>query len=341
MLLGETSSAGTHSYPGLKVVALVGPSGTGKSHRASIVADRFGADAVLDDGLLIAGGKILAGSSAKRESTRAAAVRRALLEDPAHVEDIRQALIETAPSCLLVIGISRGMVGRVVRRLELPPPERILAIEEFASPHQMRKALRIRRSEGKHVIPAPTLEVRKSFAGYPVDPLRIFLKPRKGRGPGGGRPRGVFVEKSVVRPTWSALGRFYIEEAVLAAIAARAAVDTPGVGRVFQVKVDASSEGVSFDLSLGVVYGMAIQAVAAEASRRVVGAVEHMTALACRRVDIRVSGVVAPDRGRGGRGRAARGRAARGDASTRNAPAEVAAGVEPTSNGGINSPQGF
>ena len=37
----------------MKVVAFVGPSGTGKSHRAIGIAHKNNCDAIIDDGLLI------------------------------------------------------------------------------------------------------------------------------------------------------------------------------------------------------------------------------------------------------------------------------------------------
>ena len=43
----------------MKVVAFVGPSGTGKSHRAIGIAHKNNCDAIIDDGLLIKGTKIL------------------------------------------------------------------------------------------------------------------------------------------------------------------------------------------------------------------------------------------------------------------------------------------
>ena len=42
----------------MDVIALVGPSGTGKSHRALLVAHKHQADAIIDDGILIKDGKI-------------------------------------------------------------------------------------------------------------------------------------------------------------------------------------------------------------------------------------------------------------------------------------------
>ena len=49
----------------IKVYALVGESGTGKSFRAKLVAQKHGIDMIIDDGLLIRDNRILAGHSAK------------------------------------------------------------------------------------------------------------------------------------------------------------------------------------------------------------------------------------------------------------------------------------
>jgi len=51
---------------GVKTYALVGPSGTGKSFRAKLVAQKYGIELIIDDGLLIRGDQILAGRSAKK-----------------------------------------------------------------------------------------------------------------------------------------------------------------------------------------------------------------------------------------------------------------------------------
>ena len=48
----------------MKVIAFVGPSGTGKSYRSVMVSQKYGADAIIDDGLLISHGKVIAGTSA-------------------------------------------------------------------------------------------------------------------------------------------------------------------------------------------------------------------------------------------------------------------------------------
>ena len=54
----------------MKVYALVGRSGTGKSHHSMWVARENNIDYIIDDGLLVSDNKIIAGKSAKRGSRR-------------------------------------------------------------------------------------------------------------------------------------------------------------------------------------------------------------------------------------------------------------------------------
>ena len=56
---------------GIKVFALVGRSGTGKSHHSKLLAQKYHIDLIIDDGLLIRGDKILAASVYYTPTTRA------------------------------------------------------------------------------------------------------------------------------------------------------------------------------------------------------------------------------------------------------------------------------
>lgn len=79
-------------HTGLTVFALVGESGTGKSFRAKLLAQKYGIEAIIDDGLLIKDDKILAGKTAKHEKTYMGAVRIALFDDKQHRDDVAKAL---------------------------------------------------------------------------------------------------------------------------------------------------------------------------------------------------------------------------------------------------------
>ena len=51
-------------FESIKVYAFVGPSGTGKSYRAQMVAGEKDIHFIIDDGLLINDNKVIAGESA-------------------------------------------------------------------------------------------------------------------------------------------------------------------------------------------------------------------------------------------------------------------------------------
>ena len=101
----------------MDVVALVGPSGTGKSHRALQVAHEQNADAIIDDGILIKDGHIIAGESAKTEKSKIMAVRRAIFVLPGHAEEVRDAIQKIQPHRILIIGTSENMVHKIAQTL--------------------------------------------------------------------------------------------------------------------------------------------------------------------------------------------------------------------------------
>lgn len=256
----------------MEVIALVGSAGSGKSHRAGIIAHRHNCECIIDDGLLIREGKIVAGTSAKREDNKMAAVKRAIFHEKEHREEVRTALWSFKPKKVLVLGTSDDMIVKICNALDLPHPEHTVRIEDIASPAQIRLARRKRRQEGKHVIPAPTFEVKKTFSGYMVDPLRFLTKRED-------ELDAVALEKSVVRPTFSSLGRFLIADTVVAAIATRAAEEVEGIGRVGRVVVDSRREGVTVELEIILRYGYPIWEALKLAQKQVTEKIEYMTAL--------------------------------------------------------------
>ena len=62
----------------MEIISFTGKSGTGKSYQAVGLSRRLRADAIIDDGLLIYKGRIVAGRSAKACASKAAAMRTAL-----------------------------------------------------------------------------------------------------------------------------------------------------------------------------------------------------------------------------------------------------------------------
>ena len=103
----------------IKVYAFVGPSGTGKSYRAQMVASEKNINFIIDDGLLIRENEVVAGESAKKAPTKIETVKHALFYNEEEKKPIEKALKKYKPEKLLILGTSDGMVQKIAANLEL------------------------------------------------------------------------------------------------------------------------------------------------------------------------------------------------------------------------------
>ena len=162
---------GISGFKDMKVVSFTGKSGTGKSFQATALAQQRGFDAIIDDGLLIYKGQIVAGSSAKKCASKAAAMRTALFNYEDHREEVKAAIANYDPEVLMIIGTSDRMTDIVASQLGLPMPEERIYIEDVTTEEEREIAAHYRIDEGEHVIPAPSGQLRRDFAGYFMDPI--------------------------------------------------------------------------------------------------------------------------------------------------------------------------
>ncbi|MBQ6567293.1 MAG: hypothetical protein IJR93_01620 [Treponema sp.] len=199
---------------GMTIYALVGKSGTGKSFRAKLIAEQYALTAIIDDGLLIQDEKIVAGKSAKHEKTYMGAVRVALFDDKEHRDAVAKAIQKQNVKKILIIGTSEKMVQKICDRLQIPQPEKIINIEQIASQEEIQKAIVSRNSEGKHVIPVPAIEVKKSYPQIFYSSVRDFLSNELGKSMKKLK-KDKMDEKSIVTPEFSKKGRLEISQAAL------------------------------------------------------------------------------------------------------------------------------
>ena len=194
---------------GVKVYALVGRSGTGKSYHSKLVAQKHHIDLIIDDGLLIKGDKILAGHSAKRDPNFLVAVKTAVFDDEAHRQEVEEALLKEKYKKILIIGTSEKMVDKIVKKLNLPPVCRTFHIEEVASQEEIETAMRIRYTEGKHVIPVPSIEITRNYPQIVYDSMKVFFGKKKPFQ----KKQGF--EKTIVRPEFSRPDKDTVNETTL------------------------------------------------------------------------------------------------------------------------------
>ena len=240
-------------FKGLKVYALVGESGTGKSFRAKLLAQKYGIELIIDDGLLIRGDKILAGHSAKREQTFLAAVRVALFDDKIHRDTIARELQNQTFKKVLILGTSEKMVNKIAARLQLPQPQKIIRIEDIATKEEIEYAIRSRRVEGKHVIPVPSIEIQRSYPQIFYDRVRVLLK--RNQNPLAGSNYSKVYEKSVVRPEFSRTGRKSISEATLCRFVMQGVAEFDSQIRIKKMAVKPDEHGYKLVIVIDVPFG--------------------------------------------------------------------------------------
>ena len=162
----------------IEVYAFVGPAGTGKSQRASQVARQHGIDLIVDDGLVVSRGRIMAGRSAKSEGNMVRAIRRALFEYPAHRAEVMGFLEGRAPCKLMLLATSEGMMRKIVAKLGLNDPVKIIGITDVATQEEIDNALRERREKKQHVVPVARTQIQRNFAGKLVSQLKDLFKSK-------------------------------------------------------------------------------------------------------------------------------------------------------------------
>ena len=272
----------------IKVYAFVGPSGTGKSYRAQMVAAEKDIHYIIDDGLLIHDNEVIAGESAKKAPTKIETVKKALFINEIEKNNIQNAIKENKPKSILILGTSDGMVEKIAANLELPKIVETVYITDVATEEEMETARRIRVTEGKHVIPVPTFEIKKDFSGYLLDPLQIFKSKGSGEKP-------YISEKSIIRPTFSYLGRFTISDSVFRQIAEHLASKTPEVHKILKTRVQNSGTGPRIYMEVVIIYGYNVQNALKDFKRRAIREIENLTSMNVISLDIIAKSIYMPN----------------------------------------------
>jgi len=272
----------------MKVYAFVGPSGTGKSYRAQMVAGENNISYIIDDGLLIKENEVIAGTSAKKAPTKIETVKKALFLQPKEQDEMKKAFKKYKPESLLILGTSDSMVAKIAENLGVGPIEKTIYINEIATPQEMETAKRIRTTEGKHVIPVPTFEIKKDFSGYLLDPLQIFKSKGKGEKP-------YISEKSIIRPTFSYLGNFTISDNVFRQILENLALKSPEIYKVVKMRVENQGEGPKIYIEVIIVYGYNLVEAMKDFKLKAIKEIERLTAMNVTQIDVLAKGIQMPE----------------------------------------------
>ena len=163
----------------MKVFALVGKSGTGKSYQAGNVCRDRSIESIIDDGLYIYKTSSIFGTSAKMSPTIIGAIKTALFTEESHCQEVTRAIAETNPDSVLIIGTSDGMVARIAARLGLPAISETIYIDDITTEEDLqayRQRLRDRFGPLPHATEEliSTITLRRMAKDFGIE--KIVLK---------------------------------------------------------------------------------------------------------------------------------------------------------------------
>jgi hypothetical protein len=248
-----------------------------------LVAQKYGIDFIIDDGLLIRDNRILAGHSAKKEKTFLAAVKVALFDDKSHRDEVARKLQGEKSKKILILGTSEKMVNKIAARLQLPPPSKVIKIEDIASQEEIERAIRTRRIEGKHVIPVPSIEIKRNYPNIFYDAIKIFKRKT------GPRVLGLTPqvhEKSVVRPEYSKRGKVIISEAALSQMVIHCVDEYNQSIRIKKIVVKDDVAGYRLVITIDVPYGTQLGGNIHALQQYVIENIERYTGILIEEVNI-------------------------------------------------------
>jgi uncharacterized alkaline shock family protein YloU len=271
---------------GVKVFALVGKSGTGKSFRAKLLSQKYGIELIIDDGLLIRDQKILAGRSAKKEKAYMAAVKTALFHDREHRREVRQCLERQKFRRILVIGTSEGMVRKIAETLQLPAPGKLIQIEDIASHEEIQTALHYRSHHGRHVIPVPSIEVKRNYPKSMADSVKIFLKQQFGL-----VNRAQVFEKTVVRPEFSKKGAVTISEAALTQMVLHCLQEYNNQVKLKKITIKNEANSYRIELSIAIPYGVELIPSIHEMQKYIMDSIERFTGIMIEELNVTIDSI--------------------------------------------------
>ena len=271
---------------GKRVFALVGKSGSGKSFRAHLLMEKYNIEILIDDGLLIRDQRIIAGRSAKKEHAYLAAVKTALFADKEHRKNVREALEDERYKRVLILGTSERMVKRIAENLKLPTPRRVVNIEEIATTEEIDTAIQYRKSHGSHIIPVPTIEVKRTYPRIVSDSIRIMFR----RSVGLFRHHRVY-EKTVVRPAFSRRGSIAISEAALGQMILHCVDEySPGIG-IQKVTMKNDKGAYKIRVRLDVPYGIQLAGTLHGLQSYIVDHIERYTGIVIEELNLAIDTV--------------------------------------------------
>ena len=225
----------------------------------------------------------MAGKSAKREKLYMAAVKTALFHEKAHRDQVARVLQKRRWKKILLIGTSDKMVRKIAERLQLPHPHKIIKIEDIATREDIERAVQSRKVEGKHVIPVPAIEIKRSYPRIFYDSVRVFLQKNLSSS---GLAAPKLYEKSVVRPEFSKRGRVAISESALSQMVIHCIDEFDDSIRIKKITVRSDSQGYRLTVVIELPFGTQLSGNIHNLQQYIIDNIERFTGILIEEVNL-------------------------------------------------------
>ena len=179
-------------------------------------------------------------------------------------------------------------------RLQLPQPQKIIHIEDIASQEDIEKAIKSRQVEGKHVIPVPSIEVKKNYSQIFSTSMHDFFNKNKLFKKTGKNLTGKMIEKSIVQPEFSKKGRIEISEAALTQMVMHCVSECDPEVKIKKISIKTDNRGYRLIVTIDVPFGTQLTGKVHKLQQYIIDKIESFTGILIEEVSIIIDKISKP-----------------------------------------------
>ena len=207
------------------------------------------------------------------------AVKRAIFYNLEHRQEVREAIKKENIRKILIIGTSKKMVNQIVERLSIGRVCKFINIQDISTKYEIEIAKQARK-EGNHVIPVPAVEIKSMASGLSINSLkRLFRK--------GNNRNMVVLEKTIIRPTFSYIGKFYISADVIKQIIEYEVYNFGSIDRINKINIENCNNFMNIFVSININDLETIKKIE-DIQQTIKKSIEKMTLVNVQKIDINI-----------------------------------------------------
>ena len=99
------------------------------------------------------------------------------------------------------------------------------------------------------------------------------------------------MEKTIIRPTYSYLGKFSISEKVINTIIEYVSLKVEGVSKIYRINTIKHIDGMKIEIDIEVIFGHNIQTIYSNLQNTIIYAINNMTGINIFGINVGIKGI--------------------------------------------------